>query len=203
MVEFKDILMETLIILTAISAFVSTNLDDMFLLVAFFANPEFKAKDVVLGQYLGFIVLLTVSSLAYFVQFIIPSNWISLLGVIPIMIGIRSLLHLKKTQTDDSGEKRNFSKYKEGQKMLPVTLVTLANGGDNLGVYMPLFASMDLFDLFLTATTFLIMVGVWCFLGYKLVNNRVLGNKIKNYGHYILPFIMIVIGLVIILRGWF
>jgi len=195
--------METLIILTAISAFVSTNLDDMFILTAFFANPEFRAKDVVLGQYLGFIVLLTVSSLAYFVQFIIPSNWISLLGVIPIMIGIRSLLHLKKTQTDDSGEKRNFSKYKEGQKMLPVTLVTLANGGDNLGVYMPLFASMDLFDLFLTATTFLIMVGVWCFLGYKLVNNRVLGNKIKNYGHYILPFIMIVIGLVIILRGWF
>ena len=110
--EFKDILMETVIILTSISAFVSTNLDDLFILAAFFANPEFRAKDVVLGQYLGFIVLLSISSLAYFAQFIIPSNWISLLGVVPIIIGIRSLLHLKKLQTDDSGEKGNFCNYK-------------------------------------------------------------------------------------------
>jgi len=195
--------METLIILTAISAFISTNLDDLFILAAFFANPEFKAKDVVLGQYLGFIVLLTASSLAYFAQFIIPSKWISLLGFIPIIIGIRSLFHLKKPQTDDSGEKINFRKYKWGQMMVSVALVTIVNGGDNLGVYMPLFASMDPFDLFLTGTIFWIMVGVWCFLGFKLVNNRVMGNKIKNYGHYILPFVMIVIGLLILLRGWF
>ncbi len=157
---------------------------------------------MVLGQYLGFIVLLTFSSLAYFTQFIIPSNWISLLGFIPIMIGIRSLFNLKKPQIDDSGEKGKFRKYKDGPKMLPVALVTIANGGDNLGVYMPLFASMDSFDLFLTATIFLIMVGVWCFLGFKLVNNRMLGNKIKNYGQYILPFVMIVIGMLILLRGW-
>jgi cadmium resistance transport/sequestration family protein len=195
--------METVIILTAISAFVSTNLDDLFLLAAFFSNPDFRAIDVVLGQYLGFIVLLTVSSLAYFAQFIIPSNWISLLGVIPIIIGIRSLLHLKKLQTDDSGEKGHLSNYKDGHMMLTVALVTMANGGDNLGVYMPLFAGMDHSNLFLTAALFLIMVGVWCFLGFKLVNNRVLGSKIKNYGHYILPFVMIVIGLVIVLRGLF
>jgi len=201
--EFKGYLMETLIILTAISAFISTNLDDLFILAAFFANPEFKAKDVVLGQYLGFIVLLTASSLAYFAQFIIPSNWISLLGFIPIIIGIRSLFDLKKPETGDSGEKINFRKYKGGQMMLSVALVTIVNGGDNLGVYMPLFAGMGPFDLFLTAIIFLIMVGVWCFLGFKLVNNRVIGNKIKNYGHYILPFVMIVIGLVILLRGWF
>lgn len=195
--------METVIILTSISAFVSTNLDDLFILAAFFSNPEFRAKEVVIGQYLGFIALLSVSSLAYFAQFIIPFNLISLLGFIPIIIGIRSLLLLKKLQTDDLGRKIDFSNYKDVQMMLPVALVTMVNGGDNLGVYMPLFASMGPFDLFLTATIFLIMVGVWCFLGFKLVNNRVLGNKIKNYGHYILPFVMIVIGLVIILRGWF
>jgi cadmium resistance transport/sequestration family protein len=194
--------METVIILTAISAFISTNLDDLFILAAFFANPDFRAIDVVLGQYLGFIVLLTVSSLAYLTQFIIPSNWISLLGVIPILIGIRGLLRLKETQTDNSLKNRSFDKYK-WLAMLPVAFVTLANGGDNLGVYMPLFAGMDPWDLFLTATIFLIMVGVWCFIGFKLLNNRVLGNKIKNYGHYIIPFIMIVIGLGIVLRGLF
>jgi len=81
-------------------------------------------------------------------------------------------------------------------------LVTIANGGDNLGVYMPLFASMNSTGLFLTAIIFLIMVGVWCLFGFKLVNNRLMGDKIKDYGHYILPFVMIIIGLVIILKGW-
>jgi cadmium resistance transport/sequestration family protein len=195
--------METITILTAIFAFISTNLDDMFILSAFFANPYFRTKDVVLGQYLGFIILLIVSSLAYFVQFIISSQWISLLGIIPIIIGIRSLVYLKNPEAGDSGKTYDFNKYKFGQKILPVALVTMANGGDNLGVYMPLFASMGLMSLFLTAITFLIMVGVWCFLGFKLVNNSILGDKIKNYGHYILPLVMITIGLVILLRGWF
>jgi len=192
--------METIIILTAISAFISTNLDDLFILAAFFANPEFRVKYVVSGQYLGFIVLLTVSSLAYFIHFIIPSQWISLLGIIPIIIGIKSFIYLKKPETDSSGENANFNKYNKGT--LSVAMVTLANGGDNLGVYMPLFASMEPTALFLTAIVFLIMVGIWCFLGFKLVNNRILGDKIKNYGHYILPFVMIIIGLVILLRGW-
>jgi cadmium resistance transport/sequestration family protein len=192
--------METAIIITAVSAFISTNLDDLFLLVAFFANPEFKAKDVLLGQYLGFIILLTVSSLAYFLQFIVPSQWISLLGVIPIMIGVMGLINLKSETSD--GEKRDISYYKNDQRILLVALVTIANGGDNLGVYMPLFASMNSMGLFLTASVFLIMVGAWCLFGFKLVNNQVLGDKIKDYGHQILPFVMIIIGLVIILKGW-
>lgn len=194
--------METVVILTAIFAFISTNLDDMFILAAFFANPDFGTKYVVMGQYLGFIVLLTISSLAYFVQFVIPSQWISLLGIIPIIIGIRSLIYLKKSEKV-LGENQDCNKYKVGQNILPVALVTMANGGDNLGVYMPLFASMEQTALFLTIITFLIMVGIWCFLGFKLVNNSILGNKIKDYGHHILPFVMIIIGLLILLRGWF
>jgi len=193
--------METVIILTALSAFIFTNLDDLFILAAFFANPEFRTREILLGQYLGFLFLLTASSMAYFAQFLIPSHWISLLGIIPIIIGIRGLFHLKKSGTDVE-ERRDLSKYVGGQRIMVVALVTIANGGDNLGVYMPLFASMNLMSVFLTAIIFLIMVGLWCLFGFKLVNNRVLGTKIKDYGDHILPFVMIIIGLVIILKGW-
>jgi cadmium resistance protein CadD (predicted permease) len=67
---------------------------------------------------------------------------------------------------------------------------------------MPLFATMNLLSLIIVVFTFLVLVGIWCLLGFKLVNNRVIGNKIRKYGHLILPFIMIFIGVVIILRGW-
>ena len=175
-------------------------MDDLFILATLFSNQEFRAIDVLLGQYLGFIILLTVSSLAYFIRFIIPSQWISLLGIIPIIIGVKSLLNLKPGP--DGGNTIELSKYKDGRKILAVALITVANGGDNLGIYMPLFASMNSLGLFLTAFIFLIMVGVWCLFGFKLVNNRILGDKIKDFGHHILPFVMIILGLVIILKGW-
>jgi cadmium resistance protein CadD (predicted permease) len=197
--------METIIIITAISAFIATNLDDMFLLAAFFTYPKYQTRDVVLGQYMGFLTLLIVSSLAYFAQLIIPSSWISLLGIFPIIIGIRGLIALKKPENANNILNDEITDEKDGiknNKVLYVATVTIANGGDNLGVYMPLFATMNLLSLIIVVFTFLVLVGIWCLLGFKLVNNRIIGNKIRKYGHLILPFVMIFIGVVIILRGW-
>ncbi len=196
--------MEIIIGLTAIFAFVATNLDDMFLLAAFFAHPTFQTRSVVLGQYFGFSILLLVSSLAYFAQFIIPSQWISLLGVFPIVIGIRNLIIIKKSREVEEGIEDEIpeEKGKLLNKMVQVAAVTVANGGDNLGVYMPLFATMTSLSVLITAFVFFILVGVWCLLGYKFVNNRIMGSKIKKYGHLILPFVMIFIGVLIILKGW-
>ncbi len=195
--------MDTILLLTAILAFIATNLDDLFLLAAFFAHSDFQAGNVFLGQYFGFLALILVSSLAYFAQFVIPAAWLSILGFFPIAIGIRGLLKLKNSRNPDE-DSENFPSIKEKtpNQMFQVAVVTVANGGDNLGVYMPLFATMNSISLMVTIFTFLILVGVWCLLGYKLVNNRIMGDEIKKYGHYILPFVMIFIGATIILKGW-
>lgn len=190
-------------VLTAIFAFIATNLDDMFILAALFSHPDFRAIQVVLGQYLGFFILLSVSSLAYFTQFVVPATWISLLGVFPIAIGIRNLILLKKNEKLEGNDlSKEDVNLKSNNSLFSVAMVTVANGGDNLGVYMPLFATMNPHSLIITAFTFLIMVGGWCFLGYKLVNNRIWGDEIRKYGHLILPFMMICIGVMIILKGW-
>ncbi len=34
-------------------AIVSTNVDDIFVLIGFFADPKFRARDIVIGQYAG------------------------------------------------------------------------------------------------------------------------------------------------------
>lgn len=196
--------MDTILVFTAVFAFIATNLDDMFLLAAFFAHPDFQAKNVFSGQYLGFSVLLLVSSLAFFAQFVIPASWLSFLGLFPIAIGIRSLIQLKNSRDhgDDFKDLIPNKKGKTSNRTFKVALVTVANGGDNLGVYMPLFATMNSISLIVTVVIFLVLVGVWCILGYKLVNNRIIGGEIKKYGHYILPFVMIFIGIMIIFKGW-
>jgi cadmium resistance protein CadD (predicted permease) len=89
--------MDSTIILISASAFIATNLDDLFLLAAFFSHPNLKSIQVVAGQYLGFLTLLLISSLSYFAQVIISPAWISLLGILPIIIGVKDIIEFRDT----------------------------------------------------------------------------------------------------------
>jgi cadmium resistance protein CadD (predicted permease) len=48
--------------------------------------------------------------------------------------------------------------------------------------------------------TFAVMTAVWCAAGYTLVNNDLVGERIRGYGHFVLPVVLIAIG-AWILRG--
>ncbi len=82
-----------------------------------------------------------------------------------------------------------------------MALITISNGADNIGVYAPLFSTLDQMELLLTILIFLIMTGIWCFLGHLIIKNEVLGIKIEKYGHIILPFVLILIGIGIIVSN--
>src|SRR4029077_21007328 len=46
-----------------------------------------------------------------------------------------------------------------------VAAVTFANGGGNIGIYAPLFATSDATHLTVTVLTFYVLLAIWCFLG--------------------------------------
>lgn len=124
------------------------------------------------------------------------------MGFLPILIGIKNLIDIKNNQGDDFKEQQSYFKQNKGTyPALKVAMVTMANGGDNLGVYIPLMASVDMGDTLGITMVFLILTGIWCILSYKLVNNRFMGRKIFTYGHLILPFVLIGIGIIILFRG--
>lgn len=195
----------------AITAFVATNLDDIFVLIVFFANKDFNKVTVVLGQYIGVSFIILICSSAFFFKFIIPTSYIALLGILPIIIGLKNLWKLKKngsinllneTNTIQNQDHKNYTNSEVSiYQTFKVASVTFANGGDNIGVYAPLFASMSIFPLILTIIIFMIMIGFWCIIGYLMVSNRILGCKLQKYGHIILPFVLIFIGLGILTRG--
>lgn len=41
----------------------------------------------------------------------------------------------------------------------------------------------------------MVMTVVWCWLGHKLVNNRLLGEHVRRYGHVALPFVLVALGI--------
>ena len=195
-----------LTVLVAVSAFVATNLDDLFVLTIFFGSKDFNNTSVVLGQYIGVLLLIIISLLAYFFKFIIPISYITLFGILPLGIGLKNLWNLRKKGFKGIPNKK-FRDLDTGncidskisrETILKVASVTFFNGGDNIGVYMSLFASSGIIQLILTNSIFIILVGVWCLISYFMVKNRIIGYKLERYGHIILPFVLILIGLVIL-----
>jgi hypothetical protein len=41
---------------------------------------------------------------------------------------------------------------------------------------------------------FALFTAVWCWLGYRLVSSRVLGDRLRRNGHIALPLVLILLG---------
>jgi cadmium resistance protein CadD (predicted permease) len=144
--------------------------------------------------------------LAYFFKFIIPISYITLFGILPLGIGLKNLWNLRKKGSKDFPNKKFRDLYTGNcidskisrETILKVASVTFFNGGDNIGVYMSLFASSGIIQLILTNSVFIILIGVWCLISSFMVKNRIIGYKLERYGHILLPFVLIIIGLVIL-----
>jgi cadmium resistance protein CadD (predicted permease) len=78
-----------------------SSIDDLFILVAFFANRRFLISQVVLGQYVGMGSFIAVSMLGSLIALVVPNNLLGLIGIFPIAIGIKELLELRKNDDDD------------------------------------------------------------------------------------------------------
>lgn len=178
--------------LLSTGAFVSTNIDDLFLLVGFFSDRSFARSHVFAGQILGMAIIVAISLAAASVALVISPQRAGLLGVAPIVIGIGRLLRLGKTE-------------EEAQPMavgiLQVATVTIVNGGDNIAAYTPIFATQGSRDMIATLTIFALLTLVWCFVALGLVRHTALGKPLRRYGHVLLPFILIGLGGLILYRS--
>lgn len=185
------------IILTSIIAFASTNIDDIFILTLFFGDKRYKTRDIYLGQYLGIIALIGVSVIGSLVGNFIDNKYVGLLGLFPIYLGLRQLLSLVNGENEDKElEEEKKKNLKTG--ILNVATVTFANGGDNIGTYVPLFATLTTSDKKLMISIFLTMVFIWLTTARYLTTHPMLIKVISKYGHIITPIVLCLLGLFIL-----
>jgi cadmium resistance protein CadD (predicted permease) len=188
-----------------IVVFASTNIDDIFIVSAFFADPHLDRRSVVIGQFVGIGTLVLVSVLAALLAVALPAGWVALLGLVPLLLGISKLLALRHSTAREAPEveehqlrdKEHLTERRLHSQILAIAAVTVANGGDNLGVYIPLFASTP-HGIPVYVSVFAVLTALWCVLGYLLVNNRFVGSVIGRYGHRALPFVLLALGLYIL-----
>ncbi|MFL6475465.1 MAG: cadmium resistance transporter [Nitrososphaera sp.] len=195
------------------AAFVATNIDDIVVLMVFFSSSNFQAQNIVIGQYLGIGSLIAISALGSLIGLVVPSYIIGLMGLLPIAIGIKELLEIWRNNTNNKveeeqvvskekllrGDKRRGYVHLHYLSFLSVAAVTISNGGDNIGIYTPLFASYNSSSEVITlVAVFMAMTAVWCAIGYYLVRHPLLERRMRRLGHIVLPFVLIGLGLYIL-----
>jgi cadmium resistance transport/sequestration family protein len=190
---------------TGIASFIATNIDDIFILTLFFSqvNGIFRRRHIVVGQYLGFGLLLMASLSGFFGSLIVPPASIRYLGLVPIAIGIGFVLQPEEedsTSVEVTEENLNPSPFANwlSPQTYSVAAVTVANGSDNIGVYVPLFANSRLESLLVILSVFLILVGVWCYAAYKLTTLPAIAQLLTGYGNTFVPCVLIGLGVFIV-----
>lgn len=182
-----------------IGVFVSTNIDDVFVLVAFFADKRFSVTEVVIGQYAGVIILFMVSVIGAVISLIIPPAYAGLLGLAPIVIGVRKLYGLRRDQKKEE-HWPSVSDTRAHSRKLAVAVVTVANGGDNIAIYTAFLATRNGYEVSAIGFLFAVMTGLWCFAAHWLVKHRAFGAPIRDHAHRVVPFVLIGLGVLILVR---
>jgi len=177
--------------------FASTNVDDLLVLIAFFALPRCRARDVVIGQYLGIGALVVVSVVLSLISLVLSPAYVGLLGALPMLIGIQKLIELRRGGNGEVVPAPETGRGAIG-RIAAVAAATMANGGDNIGAYTPLFATWSAARIAVVVLVFIVMTALWLALAHWLVNHRTVGAPLRRYGHRAVPFVLIALGLFIL-----
>jgi cadmium resistance protein CadD (predicted permease) len=180
--------------------FISTNIDDIFVLLSFFAEGSFRPSQIIAGQVAGISALFLLSLAGALLALAIAPAYVGLLGFAPLGLGLLKLYQFLRAQDDDK-EEENSHPAGGLARIAAIALVTIANGGDNIGVYVPVFTTQPRSALVLFGIIFLLMTGLWCLVSYSLVNHPKLGAPIRRYAKSITPFVLIALGLFILIES--
>lgn len=186
----------------AVGLFTVTNIDDILVIALFFAQVAGRRNGttvVVVGQYLGFLAILAAAVVGALGAGLLPESVLPYLGLLPLLLGLWAARKAWRERHDEDDEDTGSGTGDIG--ILTVATVTLANGGDNIGVYVPVFATARIGGMVVSVVVFLVLVAVWCLAGRFLATRPPVARALARWGHIILPVVLIGIGLLILVEG--
>ena len=192
-------------VLQAIGLFLATNIDDIIVLSLFFARGAGQRGTTVrilVGQYVGFAGILGAAVLVSLgAGAFLPPEVIPYFGLIPLGLGLWAAWqawHRRHDEDDDDDESKI-----EGKKVAvwAVAGVTFANGGDNIGVYVPVFLSVGPAAVVAYCVVFLVFVAVLVVVAKFIATRRPIAEILERWEHILFPLVLIGLGIFILISG--
>ena len=181
------------VVLTAAVLFAATNVDDIVVLtvlsISSRASGQPRPWHIWAGQYAGFAVLIGASLAAAAGLAAVPLHWLWLLGLVPLGLGLGKLAAAIRT-------------HRAGQQPSPAAVtgltgvvgLTIANGGDNLSVYIPVFRTSTAAEIAVIIPVFLAGVGLYCLASIRFAGHRAVIEAVQRWGEWIVPVVFILLG---------
>ena len=192
------------LIALGVTAFAATNLDDALVLLLFFGDRRYRARHVFIGQAVGVGLLVALSLVVALATVALPARVVGLLGLLPIAIGGKQLLDRRRDRGAAPAAGDGLPPRAAGwRQAAAVAGVTLANGGDNIGVYVPLFAARPAAQTALLLATFAALLLVWTFAGYALARRSALAGRLRRISGAVMPWVLIGLGATILAEATF
>lgn len=189
-------------VLPAIGLFIATNIDDIIVLSLFFARGAGQrgtTARITAGQYLGFAgilgaaVLVTVGAGAF-----LPPEIVPYFGLIPLALGLWAAWEAWHGNDEDDNDGGVASK---NVGILAVAGVTFANGGDNIGVYVPVFLNVGTAAAVAYCVVFLVLVAVLVLAARFVATRQPIAEVLERWEHVLFPIVLIGLGIFILVSG--
>lgn len=186
----------------ACSTFAITNIDDMFVLATFFAEASTSKTvtplKITIGQYIGFTIIIIISMIGFGASLLLPPEPIGFLGLMPILLGVWKALDLVFPTEE---EETNISNIAGMKSILKVSMVTVMNGGDNTGTYIPLFSQAKGADIAIYVVTYYILLGIWCLVAFLIMKQKHILLVAQRYALLVIPLLFVGLGTYIIVKS--
>ena len=188
-------------LLQAIGLFIATNIDDIIVLSLFFARgtgrPGTTAK-ILAGQYLGFVGILAAALVVTLgAGWALPEEAIPYFGLIPLALGLWAAWEVYRGEGDDD----DAAVSGKSVAVATVAGVTFANGGDNIGVYVPVFLNISTPAVITFCIVFLVLVAVLVAIAKFVATRRPIAEVLERWEHILFPIVLIGLGVAILVGG--
>ena len=167
--------------------FVATNLDNLLLLVGF-AAVSADRRGVMLGYLAAATTVLAACVAGGFIGGLLRPELVGYLGVVPLVMGLALGWRVLRGGAPA-----------EAPRVGGVFFLTLSNSGDSVALFMPLLSESDEGSLLLMIVIYLLLMLAWAGAALVLVRHRPLARALAAAGHWLLPVIMIAVGIYILL----
>ena len=181
------------VVLTAVVLFAGTNVDDIVVLTVLNISSRAAGRPrpwhIWAGQYAGFTVLVAASLAAAAGLALVPEHWLWLLGLLPLGLGLGKLVTAVRA-------------HRSGRRASPpvvtgltgVTGLTIANGGDNVSAYIPVFRTSSAAAITVIIAVFTAGIAVYCLASSRFAGHRAVTDAVQRWGQWAVPVVFILIG---------
>ena len=184
----------TMIVLAA-GTFAATNVDNLVLLVGWMLSGRVPRHHIFIGFALGMAALLAIAFGLGFSSNAIPVQYLGYLGIIPILLGAKMIVDLRREANVDVD---NPEEPNPQGSIFAIASTQLANGVDTILVFSPLLADSRGDIDYLIVGCFVVMVAVWFGAAQLLTLHASRLKGVAMAGRWLAPLVMILVGLYIL-----